>query len=602
MKRFASIFMFVACLALCAGCDNKEPDNQEPQAVGYSLVGMYNYDENLCDWGDDSLVPLEAVQGQDGWFKATIGVPDTYVDFKIYNQDGGVYTGNSISGDRKIVGTVIPVDADGSGHNFTIYSNRTSLDIYYSPSLAKLFSLPEGSEFVVPTTEAGSAIDEYALIGMHAGDASWSKDCFLEAVYSFDDWRVVRIATSGAAPRFSFKFRRNGNWTEQIGGIYNYDRKANTYCYAKTDNSSDISFAPGTAGEYDIYLNKNMDSFFALPAGTPFNIPGRKEQEDLVSLLYIIGGLNEVNWWENFPLEFPSADNHDWYVLKNASKNSGWGAMVFKIYNGNWGKGLNVGFSWSLNPDNASFIGEMNTVYPLWLRDGEDDIPNIQLGTDGKPVDIYIKADLSEIFTLSHGTDFVVPDPEPAVAPKAVFIGDSITQFWNHPDRGNPSFFTTNNYRSKGVEGQTSSTIKNRFNWDVIALNPSQVHILCGTNDIAGNGGTYVAPAEICQNIADMASAAKAAGIEVFIGSLLPSNYFWWNPSINPADDIIAVNELLQNLCTANGYTYVNYYDTLVDPSNKGLKSEYSLDGCHPTKAAYTVMEGIVKPLLENGK
>ena len=33
----------------------------------------------------------------------------------------------------------------------------------------------------------------------------------------------------------------------------------------------------------------------------------------------------------------------------------------------------------------------------------------IPIDTDGKPVDIYIKADLSEIFTLSHGEDFVVP-------------------------------------------------------------------------------------------------------------------------------------------------------------------------------------------------
>ena len=33
--------------------------------------------------------------------------------------------------------------------------------------------------------------------------------------------------------------------------------------------------------------------------------------------------------------------------------------------------------------------------------------------------------------------------------------------------------------------------------------------------------------------------------------------------------------------------------------TGKGLASEYSLDGCHPTKAAYSVMEGIVLPLIE---
>ena len=179
MKKL--LVIAVAALAACTGCGNQDINNQEPQTdtptIEYKLIGRYNYGGNACDWGDDSLVPLEAVQGHDGWLKATIGVPDSYVDFKIFRSDSGVSTGNSISADRMIVGTVIPVDTDGSGHNFTIYSNRTSLDVYYSPPLGKLFSLPEGSAFVVPTTEAGSTVDEYALIGKHAGDDACSKDC-----------------------------------------------------------------------------------------------------------------------------------------------------------------------------------------------------------------------------------------------------------------------------------------------------------------------------------------------------------------------------------------------------------------------------------------
>lgn len=566
----------------------------------YQVRGRYALSGASVEWGDDSLVPFTAVDGYWGWNKATVEVPDYYVVFKLYKTDGNVYAGTTLGSGRKIVGSLIPIAADNDGNDISIYTNRTALDIYYNPSSSELFSLPAGADFVIPTTQAGEAVDEYALIGYHASDPSWASDFFLEAVYGFDDWRVVRIGTGADGdPHFSFKFRKNGGWEEQVGGIFKYNRKASTLCYAKTSNNSDFDVYPGAAGNYDIYLNKDLKSLFILPEGTPFNVPGRKEQEDLVSILYIVGGLNNQNWDMDFPLTFASSDNHEWYALKNANKISGWGAMVFKLYNGGWGAGRSVGFSWTLNPDNKSFIGDMNTVYPLYLRDGNDDIPNIQLATDGGAVDIYIKADLSEIFTLSAGAPFAVPSSAPAVAPKAVFIGDSITYFWNNADRGNPTFFSSNNYMTKGVEGQTSATIKNRFNYDVITNNPEKVVIQCGANDLAGNGGTYVAPAEICQNIADMASAAETAGIEVLIGSLLPCNYFWWNTSVNPADNIIATNALLKDLCTTKGYTYVNYYDSLVDPSSKGLASAYSLDGCHPTKAGYTVMEGIVQPLLQ---
>ncbi len=448
-------------------------------------------------------------------------------------------------------------------------------------------------------TSEPEEVDHYTLIGYHAEDETWSADFALSRVEGFPDWRVVTIGTTGEIPHFSFKFRKDGKWDEQIGGIYRYNRVAGTCFFTKTADNTDFDVYPGSQGNYDVYIKNDLSTVFVLPAGSSFKVPGRIESEDLVGQLYIVGGLNGHNWDMNFPLEFASDGNHDWYVLRNAGKIPGWGAMVFKIYNGSWGSGLNVGFSWDLNPDNYSFIGDMQTLYPLWLREGDDDIPNIQLGTDGNAVDIYIKADLSQIFTLPAGAAFAVPSESEKPAPEAVFIGDSITYFWNHAERGNPSFFSSHNFLAKGVEGQTSTSVKNRFSGDVISKNPSKVVILCGANDFAGNDGSIASPAFVRDNIAAMAESARAAGIKVFIGSVLPCNTFWWAPSVNPADNIIALNSLLKTLCDNNGYTYVNYYDSLVDGSTKGLKSEYSLDGCHPTKAGYSVMESIVLPLLQ---
>jgi hypothetical protein len=69
--------------------------------------------------------------------------------------------------------------------------------------------------------------------------------------------------------------------------------------------------------------------------------------------------------------------------------------------------------------------------------------------------------------------------------PRIVFIGDSITEFWV---RGDPALFNKN-LVGRGISGQTSPQILLRFFQDVIALRPQTVHIMAGTNDIAGNTG-----------------------------------------------------------------------------------------------------------------
>lgn len=370
------------------------------------IIGRYSDGGTTYDWSDAHLISFTPVDNFSGWNKATIGVPDYYVDFKLYNPSGNVYTGKNYGNDdtRSIATTTMPIASDGAGSNIKIFTNKSALDVYYSPSENKLFALPAGEAFVVPVAEADPAVDEYAFIGWCDGN-DWNSDYFLEGVSGSNDWRVVRVTTRGDSPHFSFQFRKNGAWSDCVGGIYDYQRSANTIYYAKTTNRADITVYPGSAGDYNVYLKKDLSAVFVLPATAAFSVPTRGEQEDLVSILSVIGGINGTNWDTAYPLEFAAADNHDWYALKNATKISGWGAMVFKLYNGSWGKGVNIGWPSSLDGS----IGAMNTIYPLYLRDGDGDIPNIQLGTDGGSVDIYIKADLSQIFTLSHGAAFAVP-------------------------------------------------------------------------------------------------------------------------------------------------------------------------------------------------
>ena len=72
-------------------------------------------------------------------------------------------------------------------------------------------------------------------------------------------------------------------------------------------------------------------------------------------------------------------------------------------------------------------------------------------------------------------------------APKAVLMGDSITDGWPFAD---PEFFSDNNFVGRGISGQVTSQMLLRFRQDVIDLHPKYVVILAGTNDIAENSGS----------------------------------------------------------------------------------------------------------------
>ncbi|MGK4568846.1 GDSL-type esterase/lipase family protein [Flavobacterium sp. 3HN19-14] len=75
--------------------------------------------------------------------------------------------------------------------------------------------------------------------------------------------------------------------------------------------------------------------------------------------------------------------------------------------------------------------------------------------------------------------------PPPAKGEKrVVFMGNSITEGWL---KEMPEFFAGKPYIDRGIGGQVTGQMLLRFRVDVIALQPTVVVILAGTNDIAGN-------------------------------------------------------------------------------------------------------------------
>ena len=208
----------------------------------------------------------------------------------------------------------------------------------------------------------------------------------------------------------------------------------------------------------------------------------------------------------------------------------------------------------------------------------------------------------------------------------AIFIGDSITWQWavtsrtddqskilipmdplpswmtvsgsNVTTRFHPGFFTGNGYLDKGISGQNTTQMLTRFQEDVIDLNPQVVVIMAGTNDLAQG----VSKDDIVANIASMASLATGVGIKVVLCTVTPNNdtYSRLNPK-NKGPHIIELNGMLKDHAIAKGYTWCDYWSSLVADDGLAMKEEYWLyDHLHPNPDAYTVMEGIIKPIIDS--
>ena len=150
-------------------------------------------------------------------------------------------------------------------------------------------------------------------------------------------------------------------------------------------------------------------------------------------------------------------------------------------------------------------------------------------------------------------------DSEDARKNWVVFMGNSITQNWASLD---PQFFSENDYIGRGISGQTSPQMLLRFRQDV-------------------------------DNIKSMTELAQANHIKVVLCSVLPANQYGWSPEVQPADTIIALNELIKDYARSKRLVYVDFYTALVD-EQKGLNPNYGRDSVHPNLDGYKVMEPLV--------
>ena len=217
----------------------------------------------------------------------------------------------------------------------------------------------------------------------------------------------------------------------------------------------------------------------------------------------------------------------------------------------------------------AAVAGAAPTVYPL-VPPGH--------GVDG---------DWAFIGRYRHANASLKPDDS-----RIVFMGDSITELWGQQ----PFIESNSHFAGRGIGGQTTLQMLVRFRSDVIDLKPKLVHIMAGTNDVAGNNGPEE-DADIEGAIQSMVELALENHIKVVLASIPPAADFKWHPGLQPVARIRAINAWLKSYATRAHVTYVDYWPALAT-DNGALKSELSEDGVHPNAEGFKAMEPLAEKAI----
>lgn len=175
-----------------------------------------------------------------------------------------------------------------------------------------------------------------------------------------------------------------------------------------------------------------------------------------------------------------------------------------------------------------------------------------------------------------------------------VFLGDSITEGWREK---RPGFFKAGRV-GRGISGQTTPQMVLRMMQDVIQLSPKYLHIMAGTNDIAGNTGP-ITVAQSIDNLRAIIDLAHANKIKVLLACVPPADKFPWRPGLEVVKPIREINAWLAANAKRLGVTWVDYTPALADASG-AMKPGMAYDGVHPSEQGYATMENVIEPLLKD--
>lgn len=163
------------------------------------------------------------------------------------------------------------------------------------------------------------------------------------------------------------------------------------------------------------------------------------------------------------------------------------------------------------------------------------------------------------------------------------FIGDSLTDGYDVK-----SYYPQYNVVNRGIGGDTTFGVERRLDVSAYEINPKVINLLIGANNFDTMMQNY-------ENIL-IGFKENLPNTKVVLCSLTSMTYQWGRNNDKAKRNNIQIEAYAEQY----GFTYVDLYNPLLDPSTNELRVEYTTDGGHFTPLGYEKVTSILAPVFAN--
>ena len=204
---------------------------------------------------------------------------------------------------------------------------------------------------------------------------------------------------------------------------------------------------------------------------------------------------------------------------------------------------------------------------------------------------------------ISRKTEYYAQLAEFSPKNATVFFGDSITELCKTDSvYGEYSIQSDTSVVNRGISAECTSQMLARVDESVIALNPKNLVMLMGVNDL-NQGVSYK---EITRNIENIIIKVKenCPQTNIVLQAVYPTDperkSFFERYQLNGRDNqaIKELNVYFKEMAEKQNVTFIDVTELLIDEKGN-LRKDYTYDGLHPNVQGYlAVRDEIIKTLV----
>lgn len=178
---------------------------------------------------------------------------------------------------------------------------------------------------------------------------------------------------------------------------------------------------------------------------------------------------------------------------------------------------------------------------------------------------------------------------------QTVLAGDSITELYNPELFAEYSEKTGICVYNRGISGDTSDRMLERFENNVLNIKPKNIVMQIGTNDL-GVGAAVDFVIENIEKIIDM-TQEKCSKANMLILGVYPINKKMQGKTRRNNKDICELNSKLSRLCKRKNVDFINL-NSYISDADGNFDAAYTYDGLHPNARAFKIVTDRILPYL----